>query len=253
MKKAVVFLMAFCMSAHLFSQRNDNAEYWNTWRYTAKEGMQQKFEEAAAKKTAMFNTTPETAIVTYRFITGPNSGTYMRIEARKSPADYDKDRSAEGNYWRDNVSKYAANNGGQVRWQLLNGGTINYDPENPAPPAKFVRMVTFNVKADGVRAFRRWMYRASKVIEKRGNKNPRMLFRLESGGNRNQFVLALPYESHKRTDPPRENENTWREDYNELFGWGTFEEDGENIDASFEFWGEQVETLQLVPAMSTKM
>ncbi len=80
-----------------------------------------------------------------------------------------------------------------------------------------------------------------------------MLFRLESGGNRNQFVLALPYESHKRTDPPRENENTWREDYNELFGWGTFEEDGENIDASFEFWGEQVETLQLVPAMSTKM
>lgn len=253
MKKLVVVLMALVLSASVFSQRNDNSEYWNTWQYSAKEGMHDKFEEAAAKKTAMFNTTPETAIVTYRIITGTNSGSYMRIEARKSPADYDKDRSAEGKYWRDNVSKFVGNDRGQVRWQLLNGGSLNYDPKNPAPPAKYVRMVTFNVKADGVSSFRRWMYRASKVMEKRGNKNPRMLFRLVSGGNRNQFVLAVPYDSHKRTDVGQENENTWREDYNELFGWGTMDEDGENFDAGLEFWGEDVQTLQLVPAMSTKM
>jgi len=253
MKKVVVLSMALCLSASMFSQRNDNNEYWNTWRYKAKEGMQQKFEEAAAKKTNMFNTTSQTAIATYRFITGPNAGSYMRIEARKTPADYDTDRSVEANYWRDNVSKYVANADGQVRWQLLNNGSLNYDPKNPAPPAKFVRMVTFNIKGDMIGAFRRWMYRASKVSEKRGNKNPRMLFRLVSGGNRNQFVLAVPFESHKRTDAPRENENTWREDYNELFGWGTMEEDGQKFDAALEFWGEQVETLQLVPEMSTKL
>jgi len=253
MKKVVVLSMAFCLSVTLFSQRNDNNEYWNSWRYTAKEGMQQKFEEAAAKKTAMFNTTSETAIVTYRFITGSNSGSYMRIEARKSPSDYDKDRSAEGNYWRDNVGKYVAKNGGQVRWQLLESNSLNYDPKNPAPPAKYVRMVTFNIKADKVRSFRRWIYRAHKVMEKRGNKSPRMLFRLVSGGNRNQFLLAVPYESHKRTEASQEHENTWREDYYELFGWGTMEEDGQNFDASLEFWGEEVETLQLVPSMSTKL
>jgi len=253
MKKLVVMSMALLMSASLFSQRNDNSEYWNTWRYTAKEGMQEKFEEAAAKKTAMFNTTPETAIVTYRIITGSNAGTYMRIEARKSPADYDKDRSAEGKYWRDNVSKYVGNGGGQVRWQLLTNGSLNYDPKNPGSPSKYVRMVTFNVKADHVSSFRRWMYRASKVMEKRGNPNPRMLFRLESGGNRNQFVLAIPYESHKRTDANREHENTWEEDYNELFGWGTMQEDSKNFDGGLEFWGEEVETMELVPAMSSKM
>jgi len=252
MKKLVVVSIVLCLSASMFSQRNDNSEYWNTWRYTAKEGMQQKFEDAAAKKTAMFNTTPETAIVTYRFITGSNAGTYMRIEARKSPADYDKDRSAEGNYWRDNVVKYVANNGGQVRWQLLNNGSLNYDAKNPGSPAKFVRMTTYNVKADKVGAFRRWMYRSSKVAEKRGNKNSRMLFRLQSGGNRNQFVVAFSYESHKRTDV-REHENSWGEDYDELFGWGTVDEDSKNFDAALEFWGEEIETLQLIPEMSTKM
>lgn len=252
MKKLVVVSMVLCLSASMFSQRNDNSEYWNTWRYTAKEGMQQKFEDAAAKKTGMFNTTPETAIVTYRFITGSNAGTYMRIEARKSPADYDKDRSAEGNYWRDNVMKYVANNGGQVRWQLLTNGSLNYDAKNPGSPTKFVRMTTYNVKADKVRAFRRWMYRSSKVAEKRGNKNTRMLFRLHSGGNRNQFVVAFSYESHKRTDV-REHENSWGDDYNELFGRGTVDEDSKNFDAALEFWGEETETLQLIPEMSTKM
>jgi hypothetical protein len=253
MKKLVVVLMTLVLSASVFSQRNDNAEYWNTWQYSAKEAMHDKFEDAAAKKTAMFNTTPETAIVTYRIITGTNSGSYMRIEARKSPADYDKDRSAEGKYWRDNVSKFVGKDHGQVRWQLLNNGSLNYDPKNPGSPAKYVTMVTFNVKADRVSAFRRWMYRVSKVMEKRGNPNPRMLFRLQSGGNRNQFVLAIPYESHKRTEANREHENTWEEDYNELFGWGTRDEDGENFDAALEFWGEDVQTLQLIPAMSTKM
>lgn len=251
MKKSILVMVALCCSATIFSQRNENREYWNTWQYSVKEGMQEKFEETAAKKTAMFNTTPETAIVTYRYITGPNAGSYLRVEARKSPADYDKDRSAEGNYWRDNVSKYVSNGGGQMRWQLIM--SENYDSENPASPAKYVRMVTFNVKADHLRPFRRWMYRASKVREKRGITDPRMLFRLESGGNRNQFRLAIPYESHKRTEANREYENSWGEDYDELFGWRTVDEDSKNFDAALEYWGEQVETLELVPKMSTKM
>lgn len=253
MKKLVVVSMALCMSASMFSQRNDNGEYWNTWRYTAKEGMQQKFEEAAAKKTALFNNTPETAIVTYRITTGTDAGSYLRIEARKSPADYDKDRSVERKYWRDNVSKYLGNNGGQIRWRLLTWFSVNYDPKNPAPPAKYVRMVTYNVKADKLGSFRRHIYRNNKVGEKRGHTDPRLVYRLESGGNRNQFVVAIPYNSHKRTDANVEHENTWEEDYNELFGWGTRDEDADKFDAAIEFLGEQVETLQLVPEMSTKM
>jgi hypothetical protein len=50
-----------------------------------------------------------------------------------------------------------------------------------------------------------------------------------------------------------EQENTWREDYNDLFGPGSWDEDLNNFRASLEYWGEQVETLQFVPEMSTKL
>ena len=251
MKKLVFFTLAILMSISIYAQRSDNADYWNTWEYTPKDGMRDDFEKAAAKKTAMFNKTPETAIFTYRIITGPSSGTYVRVESNKTAADYDLDRSAEGKHWDDNVSNFVAKNSGQVRWVRLNDGTTNYNAENNSP-AKYVQRTTFNVKSDKVNHFRRFMSRISKVIEKRGIPVTRILFRLESGGNRNQFVVASTFDTFKR-EPMPEQENTWREDYNELFGPGSWDEDRNNFDASLEYWGEQVETMQLVPEMSTKL
>jgi hypothetical protein len=251
MKKLVFFTMAILMSISIYAQRSDNSDYWNTWEYTPKDGMREDFEKAAAKKTAMFNKTPETAIYTYRIITGPSSGTYVRVESNKTAADYDLDRSAEGKHWDDNVSNLVAKNSGQVRWVRLNNGTYNYNPESNSP-AKYVQRTTFNVKADKVNHFRRFMSRIADVMEKRGAQTTRILFRLESGGNRNQFVVATTFDTYKREESP-EQENTFREDYNDMFGWGSIEEDSENFDASLEYWGEQVETMQFVPEMSTKL
>ena len=251
MKNLLLFTLTFVMSVSLYSQRNNNSDYWNSWEYTAKEGMQEKFMEAAAKKTAMFNNTPETAIITYKVVTGSNSGMFVRVESGKSPASYDLDRTAEGKYWNENVSKYIAKNGGQVRWQRLSNGSYDYDPENTSP-SKYVERTFFNVKADKILHFRRFMTRVSKVAKKRDWKGSRSLFRLVSGGNRNQFILAAGFNTYKRAENT-ENENTFEEDYNELFGWGSLDEDAKNFDASLEYWGEQKETLQLVPEMSTGM
>ena len=96
------------------------------------------------------------------------------------------------------------------------------------------------------------MNRLAKVNEKRGRTGSRILFRLISGGNRNQFVVASTFDTYKRGEGQK-NENTFREDYDELFGWGSLEEDSQNFDASLEYWGERVETLVLVPEMSTGM
>ncbi len=251
MKKLLLFSMALLISASIYGQRNDNSDYWNTWEYTAKEGMVKDFEDAAAKKTAMFNTTDKTAILTYRITTGSNSGTYVRVESQKSPADYDLDRSAEGKYWNENVAKYVAKNSGQVRWQRLNNGSMNYEPGSA--PSKHVTRTTFNVKADKILHFRRFMNRLAKVGEKRGWTASRLLFRLVSGGNRNQFILAVGFDTFEREDNGVEQENTFEEDYNELFGWGSLDEDSQNFDASLEYWGELRETLVLVPEMSTGM
>jgi len=251
MRKLLSITMGLLITISIYGQRNENQEYWNTWEYTAKDGMQQKFEEAAAKKTAMFNKTPETGITTYRIVTGSNSGTYVRIESRKSPDDYDKDRTDEVKYWQENVGKYVAKYNGQVRWQRFNSGSYNYDPENTTP-AKFVQRITFNVKADKILHFRRRMNRIAKVAEKQGWDSSRLLFRLVSGGNRNQFVLAITHNTYKRAERP-ENETSFEDDYNKLFGWGSNREDGQNFNASLESWGERVETLVLIPEISTGM
>ena len=92
----------------------------------------------------------------------------------------------------------------------------------------------------------------AKVAEKRGWDAGRSLFRLVSGGNRNQFVLAITFNAYKRNEGP-EMETSMEDDYDELFGWGTRREDGKNFDASLEYWGEDVETLKLVPSMSTRI
>ncbi len=248
MKNQLLLLMILLLSSSIYSQRSDNPVYWNTWEYTAKEGMRQDFEKAAAKKTAMFNKTPETAITTYRVITGPDSGTYLRVEGNKSAADYDKDRTAEGKYWEENVSKYVAKSNGQVRWRKLNDGSYDPNPDDNTP-SKYVSRTFFNVKAGKVMHFRRAMSRISKVAEKRGWAG-RSLYRLESGGNRNQFILAVGFDTYKRAEQP-ENGTTMEEDYNELFGRGSWDEDWKNFDEALEYWGHQRDMLQLVPEMST--
>jgi hypothetical protein len=251
MKKLLLFVMILVLSTSVYAQRNDDAIYWNTYEYTAKKGMHKDFEKAAAKKTAMFNKTAKTAMMTYKVITGPDSGTYLRVEANKTPADYDLDRSAEGNYWDENVAKFVDKDKGQVRYQALKNGSYDPNPED-SKPSKYVRRTVYNVKADKILHFRRAMYRISKVAEKRVWESSRSLFRVESGGNRNQFILATGFDTHKRPDE-KESDTTVKEDYDELFGWGSWDEDWKNFDASLEYWGEQTDLLQFVPEMSTGM
>ena len=71
-----------------------------------------------------------------------------------------------------------------------------------------------------------------------------------SGGSRNTFVLAHAFDTFEQGEQP-EQENTFEDDYNSLFGWNVFKEDQTNFNASLEAWGEIRDTLQLVPEMST--
>ena len=68
-----------------------------------------------------------------------------------------------------------------------------------------------------------------------------------------QFVLAVGFDTFEREGNGVEQENTFEEDYEELFGFGTLDEDSKNFDASLEYWGEERESMILVPEMSTGM
>ena len=198
----------------VYSQRGNNNVYWHTWEYTAKEGMVDDFEKAAAKKTAEFNSSGDHAIMTYRYVTGPKTGTYLRVQGNKSAADYDVDRSAEGKYWNDNVGEFIAKSGGQQRWQQLNNGSYDPDPDNAGTPHKIITKTTYSVKADKVGHFRRFMSRIAKMAQERNWEASRTLYRLVSGGNLNEFVLTIAFDTYQRTGEQQQFENTFEEDYN---------------------------------------
>ena len=249
--KNVIIGLILIFSLSLYGQRNQNNDYWNSWRYTPKKGMAADFEAAVAKKMKAFNATPETAMFTYRIVTGRNTGTYERVESMKYPKDYDLDRSAEGAFWQENVSQYVERTSGQLRWDRINNATLNWDPENPGTPSKYIERTTYDVKPGRVLHFRRFMARITKIREKRGFKDTQMMFRCISGGSSNMFVMIRGFNAYQDATSSGNSENTWEEDYNEEYGWGVWDQDLENFRNSLEDWGEFTETLELVPSLTT--
>lgn len=245
--------MALVFSATVYSQRsgNDNEVYWNVWQYQALKGKTQDFMNAAAEKTAKFNGTAERAMSTYRIVTGRKTGTFVRISGPLKAADFDVDNSAEGKYWQDNVSKYVGQDLGAQRWQQMSYGSMNFSP-GEGEPAKYFEHTFYEIKQGKVSHFRRFQSRIVENWKKRKVPMRRGLFRLVSGGNTNLFVVATFFDSYKREQLPQ-TENNWEDDYNELFGRGSWDEDLENFQSSFEDWGVIKETLQLVPEMTTGM
>ena len=77
------------------NQRNPNQSYLTSFVYEAKQGMTEKFESAAAKKTKMFNSEEGNTIWTYRVTSGPSQGQYVRFLINQSSEDYGQDSSEE--------------------------------------------------------------------------------------------------------------------------------------------------------------
>ena len=98
MKKLLLFTLLSAFTLSTFAQRNAKAEYWNTFHYKAKEGMEQKFLKAAGIKTKKFNSDPTNLIVTYRITTGDKAGVYERIMPFQTSKSFDRDASKELKY-----------------------------------------------------------------------------------------------------------------------------------------------------------
>ena len=90
--KNIYILLAFLVTFSVQSQRNSESTYMSTFAYKAKDGMVDKFEKAVAKKTKMFNTEEGSVILTYRVLTGNNSGVYERYLINQKSSSYDMDR-----------------------------------------------------------------------------------------------------------------------------------------------------------------
>jgi hypothetical protein len=245
--KKLLLLFVFLVSLNTYSQQLfQNTEYWNTWVYQPKEGMIDAFEKAAAKKTKMFNSSRENAILTFKVVTGPNTGQYLRVMPWQSSKSYDLDRSKELKYWEENVGKYATSIGGAKRWARMKWGDMNSDANQA--PSKYVQQTDYIVKPTKWNDFRRWLERIGKIYGERIPEHRRIIVSLVSGGNYNMSTTFIGFDSYART--VKEFDNTWEQEYNKRFGANAWDYDRDAFDESIEMIvGQQVQTLELVESM----
>ena len=206
-----------------------------TFVYKAKDGMVEKFEKAADKKTKMFNKEEGSIILTYKVLTGENAGVYERYLVGQSNKSYDLNRSDELQYWEKNVSPYADPIGGQQRWMWEEWATIG----DQAPP-KYLTKTVIRFKPGMRDNVSRFIYRTGKVLEKRNPTAFRRVFSPVSGGDMNVLVVFSGFDEYGREWSNMDT--TWEEDYNEMFGWEQQSNDEKMRDKSLREWNGRVRT-----------
>ena len=189
MKKLIFTLLALVVTFSSSSQRNPDATYLSAFVYTPKDGMREKFEAAAAKKTQMYNSEEGNVIWTYRVLTGPGQGQYVRFLINQSSEDYGQDKSEELNYWQNNVSKYANVVSGAQHWSLRQGLSVGED----SPAAKYLERSIVVMRPGQEQHVYRFLYRQGVIMDKAYDGNAlRRVFTLVSGGN-TQTVAVLEH------------------------------------------------------------
>ena len=235
MKSKILILVALFVTSLSFSQRNPNNTYMTSFVYKAKDGMIEKFEKAADKKTKMFNKEDGSIILTYKVLTGDNMGVYERYLVGQTNKSYDLDRSEEIKYWEKNVSPYADPVSGQQRWMWEEWATIG----EQAPP-KFLTKTIIRFKPGMRDHISRYIYRTGKVLEKRNPTAFRRVFSPVSGGDMNILVVFSGFDEYGREWS--NIDTTWEEDYNEMFGWEQQSNDEMLRDKSLREWNGRVRT-----------
>ena len=248
MKKVLFFIL---IPFFAFSQTNVSREYWQSDKWTAKNGMNSEFEAAAAKKTKKFNNTKETSFTTYQLLTGPDQGKYMRIAGNRDAASFDNNNSAELDYWMKYVMPYTDGHDGSLRWWRMIGNCLNWD--NDMPPARFIKMTTYTVKRGQMSDFFRFWRNDIKLKRALGHTGVMGVFMLESGGPAFQLLVVQPYNSHAEGLGDIGNPDLdYVEEYNKMYGWRMHRADLMAFNNSIEQWGITVETAELKPDMSSK-
>ena len=158
-------------------------------------------------------------IVTFKVVTGKNSGQYLRVMPWQSSADYDKDKTKELNYWKENVSKFVDPIGGAQRWTRMKWGDMNI--VEGQSPSKYLIQTDYIVKPSKWDDFRRWLERIGEIYGERIPEHKRIIVSLVSGGNWNQTTSFIGFDKYSRT--PQKFDNTWEKDYNKKFGANSFD------------------------------
>ncbi len=244
MKSKIILLVALFVTTMGYSQRNPNQSYLTSFVYEAKQGMTQKFESAAAKKTKMFNSEEGNTIWTYRVTSGPSQGQYVRFLINQSSEDYGQDSSEELAYWEKNVSPYANVVSGAQHWSLIEGLNVGED----SPAAKYLERSTVVVKPGQQSHVRKYLYRQGVIMDKAYEGSAlRRVFSLTSGGNTQTMAVFRAFNEFPHWSDS--SNQSWEEMYNDEFGWNQLEIDSEAFDNAILEWSPNTILMQRVDNM----
>ena len=118
MKKNISTIIAIIV-VNMMVQAQESPEIWMSYDLMPKKGMVKQFEAAVAKKNKKFNTTPETAIFTFKYMDGENQGKYQRVMGYKDWDFFNNQQqgySAQQKYWAENVDQFVENQTGWKVW-----------------------------------------------------------------------------------------------------------------------------------------
>ena len=159
-------------------------EIWMSYDLKVKKGMSEKFEQAAAKKTRMFNKNAEDAIFTFQYRDGEKQGQYQRVVGYKD-WDFMNNQNPNGKqqkYWRDNVSQYIESQEGWKVWRRLVAVSHNWNPDTTF---KHMYVLRRFIKPGQDQDVFNFLQRTKMVREKYNHTGIRGVFRVLSGGNTN--------------------------------------------------------------------
>ena len=252
MKKLYLSISITVLSLFMASaQTNPNWEYWTSNRLEVKRGMSDEFEKAASLKTRKYNTTPETAISTYKVVSGPDQGKYERIQGYKDIGWFNGGNNSAGvQYWRKNVDKHIQNYEGRIIWWRIKNLSHNWSPESK--PSKYFHRLIRMVKPGRLADFWRFANRITNVYKEHNYTGVQAVFNVVSGGNENMMIFVDAFDDFTDQGKFPDTDKSLKELYNEMYN-GSYDSDLEVYNDALEMWGRQNELLSLVPEATTGM
>ena len=249
MKRIILALVLVLVCLPAFGQTNPNWEYYRTTRWKAKPGQTENFVKAAAKKTQMFNNTPETAMATYRILTGPDQGKFERVFPNKSISQIYSNNPQESDYWNKNVRQFTEEPEGAKIWWRIKGWTVNWDPVQDGP-SKYLDVQILTMKSGHSQDFRRYMKRRIDMLNEHSTRKL-AVFKISSGSQLNEFRVITFFDDPMKANGEWKTEDfDYEEAYNQKYGYNAFSTDSDLFGKSIEVYGNFAETHQLVPEMS---
>ena len=246
--KNLITLFLIVLSVSSYAQTNSNWEYYRTNRWEAVKGKQQAFRDAAGKKTKMFNNSPETAMVTYQIMTGPDQGKFERVNVAKTLEQIYSENTAEQKYWSENVGKYVADMEGSKVWWILKDWSSNW--VDGRKPFNYNEVNTMTIRG-GETNFRRVMQRYFEVLNENNSTRVTAVFKISSGDQLATFRWCTFFDDPMKARGEWTNEeHTFEEVCNTKFGFNSYRTDMDILWGATQMYGDYVETMKLVPEMS---